>query len=311
MAAYPAIRSLQAAHIPNIILVVREGSFASVAPLLKEGITIHTVPHERDRKRLRHIAQEIRANLGRVDLCIQGMTRETTASLLFLRQLKARTNLGLHESRLSMYLSNINLEAVRMHDALVPANICWAHLMKDAGFNAVSSAFELPIPDDIDHVTRAHLAPFSPYIAFNLDGSADKRRFDVATAAGIAQRVHAVSGYPVLLLCAPDGEQKALQLAETAPYIHLLPLPRSLAHSAAIIKYSACVITPDTSIVHIASAYNRPTIAFYRHTVKGWAPQAERSTAIITGEHLTHFDMEDVCAAIMRVVSTDENSATT
>ena len=57
--------------------------------------------------------------------------------------------------------------------------------------------------------------------------------------------------------------------------------------TALLIKESALVITPDTSIVHIASAFSIPTIAIYREDKKGehnlitWGPNSDKATIII------------------------------
>jgi ADP-heptose:LPS heptosyltransferase len=40
---------------------------------------------------------------------------------------------------------------------------------------------------------------------------------------------------------------------------------RSILESAALIKYSDIIVTPDTSIVHIAAAFDKKTIALYRN----------------------------------------------
>ena len=66
---------------------------------------------------------------------------------------------------------------------------------------------------------------------------------------------------------------------------------KSILDSASLIKYADYVITPDTSIIHIASAYNKPIIAVYPpnggtygvdHLV--WGPTSEKQVVLFCKE---------------------------
>lgn len=282
MAVYPAIRALQAAKAHSITIVVNPSSYAALAPLEAEGVHFIHIPHERDKRAAIDAARQIKRSHGKIDLCLQAMMRDTTATLLFQRTLRARCNLGLHHSSLQMYIPHVADTSVAMHDDQVPVPICWAQLMKDANIAEVTPRFELPIPKDIDASIQALIASYRPYIALNLDASQAKRSLSAETAIQLIQTIQAACGYQVIITCAPAGEEKAQRVAQACSSAHVLNAPRSIYHSAAIIKYAAAVISPDTSIVHIASAYNRPTIGMYLTKATAWGPLADRRATLIT-----------------------------
>lgn len=291
MAVYPAVRALQKAHVNAITIVANPSSYAALAPLAEEGIQFIKIPHERDRKSIKVAAKQIRDTYGQVELCIQAMTRDTTATMLFQHALKARCNLGLHRSPMRMYIPHVATQAIKMMEDLTPAPFCWAQLMEDAGIADVDPCFELPIPEEIEKTTLAQISNLSPYIALNLDSSQAERSLSDATAIQLVEVIHSTYGYPVVIICAPAGENRARRLASSCPSTHVAELPRSIYHSAAIIKHAALVISPDTSIVHIASAYNRPTIGIYRFAAKAWPPLADRHALIITDDDINNIDM--------------------
>ncbi|MDR3285619.1 MAG: glycosyltransferase family 9 protein [Holosporales bacterium] len=65
----------------------------------------------------------------------------------------------------------------------------------------------------------------------------------------------------VFILCQENNRRKVISLENGKTVIASF---KSILESAVLIKYADIVITPDTSIVHIASAFYKKTIALYR-----------------------------------------------
>jgi ADP-heptose:LPS heptosyltransferase len=65
----------------------------------------------------------------------------------------------------------------------------------------------------------------------------------------------------VFILCQEKNKRKVASLESNRTIIASF---RSILESSALIKYADIIITPDTSIVHIATAFNKKTIALYR-----------------------------------------------
>ncbi len=76
-----------------------------------------------------------------------------------------------------------------------------------------------------------------------------------------------------MIVHGPKGEDKARALVDCYNNVYRLSLPPSIKRSAAIIKDAYIAITPDTSILHMASAYNTPVVAIYADYTKRDGPQ--------------------------------------
>lgn len=303
MAIYPVIRALQSKKASSLILVVNPSSYAALAPLENEGIIFYHIPHERNKRAIIATAQKIKRTYGQVDLCVQAMTRDTTATLIFQRTLKARCNLGLHSPPLKMYVPYVADHALSMLQDHTPAPFCWAQLMKDAGIADVPARFELPIPSDIEESILDQIKTYQPYIALNMDASRPIGSLNEDTAIKLIRYLANKHHYQVLITCSPAGEKKAYRVTQACPSAHIIAAPRSIYHSAAIIKHATLVISPDTSIIHIASAYNRPTLGIYRAELKAWRPLADHNATLITGNDINAIDMSKFKKTLEKLLS--------
>lgn len=76
----------------------------------------------------------------------------------------------------------------------------------------------------------------------------------------------------------------------------------TITQTVCLISKSNLVITPDTSIVHIASAYAKPTIAIYRQSndnnSKLWSPNNDKAYQIMAGDDINDFEIEDILGSI-------------
>ncbi|GHT61667.1 LOS biosynthesis enzyme LBGB [Endomicrobiia bacterium] len=64
----------------------------------------------------------------------------------------------------------------------------------------------------------------------------------------------------LFILCQESNKKEVKSLENDKTFIISF---KSVLESAALIKYAEAVITPDTSIVHIATAFNKKTVALY------------------------------------------------
>jgi ADP-heptose:LPS heptosyltransferase len=112
-----------------------------------------------------------------------------------------------------------------------------------------------------------------------------------------------------LLSSAPEDAGAARTLASEASrrgvHIHQLP-PSGLLEIAALIKRTDLVLTVDTAIVHIASAFNRPLVALYLRehpvfTVFQPLSSHQEVVAAETGSPMRSISVASVAAAYRRL----------
>jgi len=99
--------------------------------------------------------------------------------------------------------------------------------------------------------------------------------------------------YNIYFLCPDSKLEEVKSISESVPVF-----PGNLKLAAAIISMSGLLITPDTSLVHIASAFKTPVFGLYVHYNTDeviWSPYKSKFDCVITKEPtLKNITFDDV-----------------
>ncbi|ANF58929.1 hypothetical protein A5892_16850 [Halotalea alkalilenta] len=311
MATFPAIRALQQRGVEKIIVVASRHAEAVFSPLRDEGVEVRSIPHDRAYREVKQMARSINADHGRIDLCVEATLRDASSAVYFVGTLKARMNLQFSGSKMKCYLPKVSDRALAMYASEESVPRCWAALMSDAGVGEMAGRFELPIPLEIERQVSQALEPLGRYIALNLDGGDDERKLTLEKGGEICQILIERYSLPVVLIASPAGEAKAAALAARFPTATLPELPRSIHHSGAIVKGAELLVSPDTSVVHVASAYDRPVVAFYSKQLGLWLPQSTRQSVVVKPGDVNALSAAELIAALDDIdASAEEQSRT-
>jgi ADP-heptose:LPS heptosyltransferase len=282
MGIYPVIRALQARGVEWLGIVASHRSAPVYEALKTEGIEVFEISHDRDYRAVRGVAREIRRRRGEIDLCVEATTLISSPSIYFVGTLRARMNLQLSGSRMKLYAPLCNIHAPHYLEDSPPQN--WASLMRDAGIAEVPGRFELPVPAAVEKEVKPWLDTLGPYLVFNLDGSVRERQISLAKAREMIPEIHRNQGLAIVIPFDPAGRAKAEALAEEFPYVHAYPGEPSILRTAVMIKHAGLLISPNTAAIHIASAYDIPTLGLYHRLEPVWRPRASANVvALIKG----------------------------
>lgn len=116
--------------------------------------------------------------------------------------------------------------------------------------------------DEIKQYTQKFLEPFKgqSLVLVNLSSGSEIRKFSIQKWIDIISKILSEQFQIILLFTEQDKNiGNALQEQFSLPAFP----SRSINDVFALIDNMSMVISPDTSIVHIASAYNKPLLAFY------------------------------------------------
>ncbi|MBF8295762.1 MAG: hypothetical protein HW389_2307 [Bacteroidetes bacterium] len=123
---------------------------------------------------------------------------------------------------------------------------------------------------------RAHS---SPYVLFNLSVRDHDRRVSPEQAATLARNLAEKTEFRTVLLIEPGDREMEKTTASRREFADCLVYQtegeRPLAQIASLVEGALLVITPDTSIVHFASAMRTPVIGLYTQQLQGtkeWLP---------------------------------------
>ncbi|MBD8161560.1 glycosyltransferase family 9 protein [Erwinia persicina] len=307
MSIFPLIRSLEYHRIDRLIIVASRLNrpVFDALTLRHTTLTVISMPcqDEATYQDIKAVAGKIRKEYGVPDLCIEAMRKKNFKTMLFISRLRAKTNLQAVGLTMKCY-SPLCQIASRMDQVFrAPVPMTWSVLMREAGFPSVRPAFEFPLSAHVLDEVSQETQQFDPYIALNLDGSVAERTFSLATAIKLIARITGETKMPVVIVHGPDGCDKATVLTRLYNRVHRISLPPSIARSAAVIKNATFAITPDTSVLHMASAYNIPAIAVYANYKTRWPAMQDISEAIVVGSQIDNIDLDEFRSVLRRLLA--------
>jgi ADP-heptose:LPS heptosyltransferase len=193
-----------------------------------------------------------------------------------------------------------NKPGQRVFDVALPsaeAN-CELHV-SDRNLCALSSL----IPVDSSHLNRRpelfvdpdYAVPLAPHtVLINISAGNPSRHWPVERWGAVIAECTRLS-LPVALMFDPTDRAAAKEIAARGGNCLLLDTP-TIHHAIAAVSSAALVISPDTSVVHIAAAFNVPIIALYPcvdWNLKKFYPLSDQAAVILPDESQTFQDIPD------------------
>jgi len=117
-----------------------------------------------------------------------------------------------------------------------------------------------------------------PYVLLNLSAKDADRRISVSQAKALALHLGERKDFRTLLLVAPDDHEMGAAVRTSQEFRKCLVYPErgraTLLQLASLVEGAVCVFTPDTSIVHFASASGTPVLGFFTMVqgMQEWLP---------------------------------------
>ncbi len=126
-------------------------------------------------------------------------------------------------------------------------------------------------------------------IVINFYGASKHRSFTLNKAVDILEKLKKMQfDYSVGIVFPPNKKNEVSNIVKNAGNIdvNIVENIKTIRESAAIVKGADILITPETSLVHIASAFDIPQIAIYRDktTKEIWAPLYDNYKMIVTNK---------------------------
>jgi ADP-heptose:LPS heptosyltransferase len=119
--------------------------------------------------------------------------------------------------------------------------------------------------------------------------------------------------YPGLLpviLYQPSDKDKAVNIVENIQGVILSPETTTFDQFASLIKRMSLLVSPDTSAIHLASAFHIPAVVLYVQSDKElriWEPYGTDYEVVVTDvDDLTTIPVKDVHAAFMKLLERNQ-----
>jgi ADP-heptose:LPS heptosyltransferase len=154
-------------------------------------------------------------------------------------------------------------------------------------------------------IDSLHLEEQGPLVIVNISTRGDERFLGSEKYSELLSLLMRLGVHPVV--CAAPGDQQRQEEIASSSGAQGLPITPRLGDFCALLGYADYVITPDTSVVHLAAALRRPTVmlATSASNAEGWYPWGVGYEVVVGSGGIPTIEVDEIVNAFVRL-----NSAT-
>jgi len=166
----------------------------------------------------------------------------------------------------------------------------WLGVLKPFNVVPKSNDYNLFINDELikqaQNYTKQHYPNF--LVGINLEGAVKGKKIKFPELFKICEELNKQDkNIQIIILCAPNNFQEtSLNVQKMAlNYVEMSYKTNRILSVAALISQLDLIITPDTSIVHIASAFNKPVVSIHednRDSYELFAPTSKLNRTVFS-----------------------------
>jgi ADP-heptose:LPS heptosyltransferase len=252
---------------------------------------------------LRDIKEVIKVRKQRYD-CIIDLMADDSVTTLFISQFCSRRSLriGVRKDRFSRYYDYNYHPGADCQDHMIDINL---NLLPAFGLDKNDAyAFAPPYVDEkaetkaIKLFDKLEIDSTNDFvIGMNLSARGDNREWGLEKSKLFLDRIIAECGnVKVILITAPNERAKSDRLKTMLNNrVYQIPPNSSLIEVTAIIARLDILISPDTSLVHIARSLKKPVVGLYpeyRKVYRQWMPYRQPDGLVLSYEGDTVFGIQ-------------------
>ena len=252
----------------------------------------------KDRKKIKNLALKIKEE--KYDLLIDFSEMLRVNQMMLINLCGARINIGL--DRKDWELFDLSIESgkdFKWTEHITKRYL--AYLIK-LGLKKenIDISYDIYLEDEKKYEAFFNEIKESKKLILNPYGASKHKSFNVETLENIIDYLKD-KDIAIILTYFGDKYKELEFLEKKYKYVYIPKEIESILDTAILIKKSDYVISPDTSIVHIASAFNKKMITVYPpkggkygvdHLV--WAPKSEYSRVIFCKDKIGTYDEIDI-----------------
>ena len=215
--------------------------------------------------------------------------------IVLVRCVNAAINVGYNKAHFKLFNYNVALNDEHI-------TLDYENALLKLGFQKIdrhNSLSDIPFSNELEIFYQEKLSK-QEYIVINFFGVVDYKAFSAKNRLRWLEKIK--EAYPdkrILVLTYPKVTQ---ELKDTLPSDEYLMYEKTstIFDSVRLIKDAALVITPDTSIVHIAATFNKPILAFYmtsniKKPRRKWLPVNSENVHIYFYRHnINEIDIDNI-----------------
>ncbi|MEX6476966.1 glycosyltransferase family 9 protein [Fusobacterium animalis] len=295
------VNSLMFREIKKVYPDIRIGVIARGAAIdiIKDNPNVDKIyKYYKDRKKIKDLALKIKEE--KYDLLIDFSEMLRVNQMMLINLCGARINIGL--DRKDWKLFDLSIESgkdFKWTEHITKRYL--AYLIK-LGLKKenIDISYDIYLEDEKKYEAFFNEIKESKKLILNPYGASKHKSFNIETLENIITYLKD-KDIAIILTYFGDKYKELEFLEKKYKYVYIPKKIESILDTAILIKKSDYVISPDTSIVHIASAFNKKMITVYPpkggkygvdHLV--WAPKSEYSRVIFCKDKIGNYDEIDI-----------------
>ena len=295
------VNSLMFREIKKVYPDIRIGVIARGAAIdiIKDNPNVDKIyEYHKDRKKIKDLALMIKEE--KYDLLIDFSEMLRVNQMMLINLCRARFNIGLDRKEWKLFdLSIESGKDFKWTEHITKRYL--AYLIK-LGLKKenINISYDIYLKDEKKYEVFFNEIKESKKLILNPYGASKHKSFSIETLENIITYLKD-KDIAIILTYFGDKYKELEFLEKKYKYVYIPKKIESILDTAILIKKSDYVISPDTSIVHIASAFNKKMITVYPpkggkygvdHLV--WAPKSEYSRVIFCKDKIGTYDEIDI-----------------
>ena len=295
------VNSLMFREIKKVYPYIKIGVVARGAAIdiIRDNTNVDKIyEYYKDRKKIKDLALKIKEE--KYDLLIDFSEMLRVNQMMLINLCGARINIGL--DRKDWKLFDLSIESGKDFKWTEHiTNRYLAYLIKiGLKKESINISYDIYLKDEIKYEDFFNEIKESKKLILNPYGASKHKSFNIETLENIITYLKD-KDIAIILVYFGDKYKELEFLEKKYKYVYIPKKIESILDTAILIKKSDYVISPDTSIVHIASAFNKKMITVYPpkggkygvdHLV--WAPKSEYSRVIFCKDKTGNYDEIDI-----------------
>lgn len=271
---------------------------SAMAPLFEEHFCIDQVVHLSKRPSYSEM-KDVCEQVGSVDVVVSLNLDMKMKDIYLLNQLRSKVNIGL-DSDLALVNLNISKQIECKHYADK-----FDYISSLLGIDEPAENYIVPLVPSSMEKAQNFLSEnnIDKFVLINPFGSGNERKLNKDSINKIISAIKEWDkSLSVVLLSSPDTRELLESMSLTNTAVHHFGQSESIYDAIAIVEKAKLVVSVDTSIVHIASGFNKKQIAIYKQdkvNFSNWHPNSEHANVIIAITDINNFGEEQLKQALI------------
>jgi len=295
------VNSLMFHEIKKVYPDIKIGVVArgAAVDIIRENPNVDKIyEYYKDRKKIKDLALKIKEE--KYDLLIDFSEMLRVNQMMLINLCGARINIGL--DRKDWKLFDLSIESGRDFKWTEHITKRYLAYLVKLGLKKenIDISYDIYLKDEKKYEAFFNEIKKNKKLILNPYGASKHKSFSIETLENIINYLKD-KDTAIILTYFGDKYKELEFLEKKYKYVYIPKKIESILDTAILIKKSDYVISPDTSIVHIASAFNKKMITVYPpkggkygvdHLV--WAPKSEYSRVIFCKDKTGNYDEIDI-----------------